>query len=152
MALVYGFCFDENSYIGSTFDLKVRKGSHESKCYNENSKKFNFKVYRIIRELNINFNDIEWFVLEKYPNITTKRELRIKEDIWFDRLKPNLNSQRPHRTLEEIKEYHKQWEINNKEQRKEYAKKPYFCIVCDKTMTLKNKSRHNKTEKHLNNC
>ena len=37
-------------YIGSTWDMKIRLQKHASHCYNENSKDYNYPVYKYIRE------------------------------------------------------------------------------------------------------
>ena len=38
------------TYIGSCWDMKRRLRNHASYCYNENSKEYNYPVYRYIRE------------------------------------------------------------------------------------------------------
>jgi hypothetical protein len=37
-------------YVGSTTNFTKRKCSHKSICYNEKSKRYNFKLYVMIRE------------------------------------------------------------------------------------------------------
>jgi transposase-like protein len=42
-------------------------------------------------------------------------------------------------------------EAKDKEEIIEKRNQPYLCNICNTTVTLKNKSRHEKTQKHLNN-
>ena len=48
----YKICSLDNEYIyiGSTKNFNKRMSDHKSNCYNEKSKKFNYKLYKTIRE------------------------------------------------------------------------------------------------------
>ncbi len=151
MASVYGFVFEKNgleySYIGSSFDLKSRKNSHRSDCYNINSKKYNRKVYKTIKETCINWNQIEWFVLEEYPELIDSKkgsddtkELTKYETIWMNRIKPNLNKNIPSVTKEQTNE-----------KRNLYKKEKILCKVCNCYTNRGNILRHNNTNNHLIN-
>ena len=123
------FCKDYNDcYVGSTTDFHQRKRQHKTNWNNENSKNYNLKVYKFIREHN-GFDSWEFEVLEQneYEN---KYLLRDREANFVKILKSTLNSAIPNRTQQEyyennkgkIKEYHKEYSKNNKEKLNEYSK------------------------------
>ena len=97
-------------YNGSTCSLKDRKSEHKKRCNNPNSDKYNFKVYRFIREHG-GWDNWTMIQLELYP-CNSKPELVLRERHWFDLLKPTMNTYSPMTTPEERKESVKQ---NNKE-------------------------------------
>ena len=137
------FCKDyDDCYIGSTIDFNNRKRQHKTNCNNKNSKNYNLKVYKFIREHN-GFDSWEFEVLEQneYEN---KYLLRDREANFVKILKSNLNSVIPNRTYQEWrednkeylkkknkeyrennKEYDKRYYENNKEHKKEYGIKYY---------------------------
>ena len=82
-------------YVGHTTDFVRRKQCHKNSCINEKNKRFNIKVYKIIRE---NGGWYNWTMveIEKYPCKDTN-EAAAKEREWFERLDSNLNSQYPQR-------------------------------------------------------
>ena len=120
-------------YIGSTTNFKQRKAAHKGICDNLNSRKYNYDVYKFIRE---NGGWGNWdMVLVEYYSCETKLELEKKEREIIEELKPTLNKQIPTRTTKEYREENKEYlkiakkEYNeeNKEkiakQRKEYREK-----------------------------
>lgn len=62
-------------------------------------------------------------LLENYP-CNSKTELIMKEREWYDKLE-NINKLRPHITIEEHKEYQKEYHIDNAVVSKEYYKEYY---------------------------
>ena len=109
-------------YVGHTTDFKTRKYCHKSYCKNKN-KCYNLKVYEFIRENGgwLNFDMIE---IEKYTECKDSNEARTRERYWYEQLNAKLNSYRPLRTEEEIKEIKKEWGKNNrKENKEEFNKK-----------------------------
>ena len=125
------YCKDtsiDQIYVGSTCNLKKRIILHKSDCYNENSKGFNLPLYKFIRE-NGGFNNFTYEVLDDCIDVNCKEDLLKKERMYYDLLKPSLNSFRPCITLEEKieygKEYGKEYYENNKERFKEYGKEYY---------------------------
>lgn len=110
------------TYVGMTTDFIKRKSCHKSKCYNIKDKKYNFKLYEIIRA---NGGWINWTMLqiEAYP-CSTDVEARLKEREWYETLNATMNTVRPFRSEEERKEQMKEYLALNKEQiaeqRKEY--------------------------------
>ena len=143
--LIYGFTFVykgiEYTYVGSSFEFNIRKSEHKSNCYNINRKEYNYKVYKIIKETGIEWDQIEWFILDEYPELTDSKkgsedskELTKYETIWYDRINPNLNTNRPSVTKEETR-------IRNNER--------ILCEVCDCYTSRKGKKRHNRSNKHI---
>lgn len=141
-------------YIGSTYNIRNRKIDHKSVCYNEDSKQYNFKLYKRIRENNIDFKELKFEIVEKVENKFSsdnenKKEARKREEHYrkkyIEITGGNItNMIRACRTDEEIKEQmkatkkkyyennkeelnanQKKYNENNKEDRKAYHKKYY---------------------------
>lgn len=136
-ALVYKLvCKDLNIkdlYVGSTTNFNNRKRSHKSCCTNENSRKYNYKVYKYIRE-NGGWDNFEMILIENFP-CCSKQDLHARERYWKEELHANLNCVVPGRTIKEYYEdnqeillkYQKKYQKKNKEKiskkQKEYREK-----------------------------
>tara|TARA_R110002096_G_scaffold76777_7_gene181246 strand:+ start:1688 stop:2245 length:558 start_codon:yes stop_codon:yes gene_type:complete len=150
-----------NIYVGSTTNFENRKCLHRSSCYNENSSAFNRKVYKFIRE-NGGWDRFKMIEVEKFP-CKDKRESEAKEHEWCCTLKANLNTKRPFITLEQVRDYQKQYQTiyrsNHVDKAREYKKKYYldnldkfkekFNCDCGGVYTMPGKSQHLKTQKHI---
>ncbi len=99
---VYKLCCDDVNefYIGSSFDMRDRKYKHKSNCNNSNSKKYNYKVYKYIRD-NGGYENWKYEILEE-GEFKNKKELQIKEQECIKLLKPSLNSYNAYQTEEEL--------------------------------------------------
>jgi hypothetical protein len=141
--VIYKFvCNDLNItdvYIGSTTDFSKRKNSHKSRCINENNKKYHLKIYQTIRE-NGGWDNWKMIEIEKYK-CNDGNDARARERYWYEILNANMNIQVPNRTLQEYLD-------DNKTIISEKAKKTYICD-CGSICRIGEKSRHNKTIKHL---
>jgi len=134
-SIIYKLCCKDvtitDIYVGSTTNFIQRKRAHKNSCFNENNKKYNFNVYRFIREHGgwCNWSMVQ---IENY-NCENKRELETRERYWFEELKAKLNSKFPSRTRKEyrennkkiIKEKKREYNENNKEIVQEYSKEYY---------------------------
>ena len=98
-SVVYKIHKDDICYIGSTNDEKRREQGHKDAYNNENS---NLKVYKFIRE-NGGWDNWIFEVIQRFP-CDNKKQLVEREYYYYDLLKPLLNSRRPRRTKEELKE------------------------------------------------
>jgi len=122
---------NENIYIGSTTNFRLRKCCHKSACTNEKSKDYNAKVYQNIR-LNGGWEEWNMLLVEKFTCIDKKESL-VRERFWIDHFKSKLNTQIPNRTSKEynfdnkteIFEQRKEYRKNNKKIIKEKAKEWY---------------------------
>jgi uncharacterized protein YeaO (DUF488 family) len=136
-------------YVGHSTNFNKRKGQHKSNCKNENDKKFNFKLYQMIRD-NGGFDRFKMIEVEKYP-CKDKREAERREDEVMKELKASMNTIKSFTTDEERKEYHKDYHKeyyeNNKEQIKEKEKKKVTC-QCGCEINKHHKARHERTKKH----
>ena len=121
-------CLDKSvdlRYVGSTADWKQRKRSHKHDCNNENGKKYNYKVYTLIRA-NGGWDNFKMIEIGKQEQLTL-REAEYIEEQYRVELNANMNTHRCFRTEEQKKEQHKEyckkWCKNNPEYNKAYKKK-----------------------------
>ena len=119
----------EQCYIGSTTNFNKRKVKHKSNCNNKNSRKYNYKVYKFIRE-NDNFDNFYFEILQDEIEFNHRKELEIIERFHIEDIGFNLtlNSIIPTRISKEyMKEYYKEYYLLNKDkikkQKKEYREK-----------------------------
>ena len=112
----------EYTYVGHSTDFTKRKNTHKTRCNNIKDKKYNLKVYQIMRA---NGGWTNWTVLqiESYP-CNSSIEARLKEREWYEKLSSTMNSLRPFRSEEERIQQVKEYQALNKgqiaEQRKGY--------------------------------
>ena len=109
--LIYTIKTDNGLYVGSTIDFTVRKRAHKSKCFNENCKEYNKKLYQNIRE---NGGEYTIEIYKMFP-CNSDKDLRSEEENVRKYLNANLNTNLAFQSVEEKKEYIKNWTINNKE-------------------------------------
>ena len=124
-SVIYKFHKDDlpEIYIGSTHDEKLREQKHKSNCNNENYEYYNLKVYEFIRA-NGGYDNWKFEVLEHYP-CENRTQLRIREQYYYDLLKPLLNTYRPYISEEEMKEENKERCAKYYEEHKEEISKYY---------------------------
>jgi len=151
-------------YIGSTTDFYNRKSNHKSKCNSENDKNYNSNIYKCIRA-NGGWNNWTMSEIEKFP-CKDSLEARSRERYWCEQFHATLNSNKPYLTVNEIKEYHTEY---NKEYIKDYyqSNKNYFTeynaeyrlnnkdklyqkqdCICGSKFIYCNKHNHFKSNKH----
>lgn len=144
-------------YVGSTIDFEDRKRQHKYRCYNLNNPKSNYKIYKIMRSFSNNFDDFEFKIEDILVNIIIL-DLKKPEDYYMDLLKPIGNDRkvRPeiqiHRS-DDMLAYQRDFKNlpDNKEKIKQHRSKPWFCEYCHSSVTTDHKSRHLKTNKHIEN-
>jgi DNA-directed RNA polymerase subunit RPC12/RpoP len=133
-------------YIGSTNDIRVRERQHKSNCHNERNHHYNLRVYQCIRA---NGGWANWIVtiLEEFQ-CHTKMEKTQKERPFIEQFKPTLNKDMPanHQTND-------QWDkaIYHNAYQKERMKKYIHCPYCNHVINFAHKSRHYKSNRHINN-
>ena len=120
-----------DEYIGHTFNKLKRFDNHKYYCYCEKSRKYNYPLYKFIRN-NGGISNFIFEIIEIYP-CENKQEAELREKYWIMLQNPTLNKQVPARTLEE---------------KKEMKYKKYLC-ECGSSYNHNNKSCHMKTQKHL---
>ena len=128
------YCIDENVkeiYVGSTISIKNRYSEHKYVCTNNNSKKYNRKVYQYIRA-NGGWDNWLMDVFDEHECLH-KRVAEKVEEFYRKSMGATLNSYRCYITQEEKKEYYeknkekfkvyqKQYILQNKEKVKKYQK------------------------------
>ena len=168
--LIYKLCCKDTTieeiYIGSTTNFKIRKNKHKYDCCNINSKNYNFKVYKFIRETG-GFENWD-MILIQYFSCNTKKELESKERELIELYNPILNCEIPGRLQTEyrkvnkdkIKEKHKEYYENNKDKIKLYyennkteitekRKIKTECEYCKSVVRKLDLNRHQKSNKCL---
>ena len=113
----------QECYVGSTLDFVRRKRQHKSNTTNEKRDGYNWPVYKFIRE---NGGWKNWDMIELEIIECTQIESLKLERKYMDELEPTLNSYKSFITDEEKVEYKKQYDIDNKEKRKEQYKQRYI--------------------------
>lgn len=133
-------------YIGSTFNFNSRFDSHSSCC---NNKKYNYKVYKFIRE-NGGFQKWTMKIIKKVL-VSSKRQLVRYEDEYIVRLKPALNSHRARRSSEEYYKDNRREKIDNMikyyDDNKDEINKRTDCC-CGGKYTHIHRARHLRTPRH----
>jgi len=135
-------------YIGHSTNFKLRNQSHKNHCNNINSNSYNEYKYRFIRE-NGGYDNWIMIKLYDYP-CTSKREAEAEECKTMIKLNAILNSKKSFRTEEEKKEYdkewHKQYQQNNKKVISEKRKEKYQINKTEINERRRVKYQNNKTE------
>lgn len=114
-------CNDENiecCYVGSTANFSDRKRRHLQTCNNPNAKYHNYKIYEIIRA-NGGWENWKMVIIGEAKEISLTQS-RILEQKYIDELKANMNTNRAHRTKEDLAEDNKK--INKKKYEKNKEK------------------------------
>jgi len=170
------YCIDcDYSYVGHTTDFEPRKRSHKDSCNNENSEKYNLKLYEVIRK----YGGWTNWIMEKLEtcNCNDFKDALEREEYWYNQLKPTLNSVKPNfdkkqynkeysqllhakvsksrrdkeyreRNRDEVLKKKKEWYEKNKEKLNEKNKEKIIC-ECGSEVTICNLRRHKKSKKHL---
>ena len=107
-------------YVGFTTNWDRRKYSHKYNCNNHNTKDYNYKLYKMIRE-NGGWEMFRMLEVEKFP-CKDKREAEKRETETMKLLKSTMNVNRSFVTKEESqydknvydKQYHKKIYERNK--------------------------------------
>jgi len=146
-------CLDnscELCYVGSTVNWKARQRSHKSNCYNENGKKYNYKVYKTIRA-NDGWDNFKMIQIGTRPQLTVRQAEEI-EDEYRVELKATMNVRRCYLTedqkRERDKEYKEEYYKNNIEAIKANASQKIVC-ECGCDSTRNHLERHKKSKKHI---
>lgn len=142
-------------YIGSTTNFYKRRAQHKENCIHETYKKYNYPIYKMIRD-NGGWDYFKMTIVKKFP-CDSKIDLLIEEDKVMLELKSNMNKLKAYKTEDEKREYFRQYtedyRKNNKEKVKEYKKergKIKFNCECGSNICLEHKARHIKSIKHQN--
>ena len=77
-------------YIGSTENIIVRIQRHKSNCYNKNTKEYNYKVYKYIRENCDDWSEVLFDILDVY-DVISKEFRKEMEQYYMEYFSNNLN-------------------------------------------------------------
>lgn len=150
------YCNDvsiQSSYVGHTANFRQRKNEHKACCNNPNSKKYNLKIYQIMRA---NGGWDNWTMIEIENKLClSKRDAEKYERIHTEELNANMNTYRAIRTANDIKEINKKSYQKNKQERTQYAKQQYqnnsekITCECGCVIVKQYLTEHIKTKKHI---
>ena len=106
-------------YVGSTKNLNDRTSKHMQNSKNKNSRKYNYKIYKTVRD-NGGWDE---FVVEKIEDIySNKKSVFIRETELMKQLNSNMNVCNAYTSKEEVKKQKLEYRIKNKERLKEKEK------------------------------
>jgi len=134
-SVIYTIKTGDNVYVGSTTNFTTRKGHHKRSIYNQNCKAYNYKLYKTIRDNGWNW-DMKPY--KEYP-CENRTQLIIEEE----RIRCDLNSDLNMcccGTGLNMKEYQKQYRIQNKDKLSEKQKE----------YNIKNKDKISEKQKEYN--
>ncbi len=138
-------------YIGSTTDFRLRKNNHKSDCYNKNSPNYNCLMYKYIRDNNINWNNIEFEIIDTVSceNIKEAWQLEAYYIGKHDSIIKGQNTNLPYGFSKS--EYDKQYEKNEKrvEYKRKYRKEKISCPICFKILNKTSMSKHKRNIHNL---
>ena len=126
-------------YIGSTTNFNRRKYEHKHHCINENSEKYNHKIYKTIRELG-GWDNFEMVLVAKCP-CDDKKELHAKEFEYQQLFDVNMN------TYDAVPD--PQYFIKYREKNKKYILEKIEC-ECGCFCVRSQMARHRRSQRHLN--
>jgi hypothetical protein len=116
-------------YIGSCWDMKDRLRRHAGDCYNETGVKYNYPVYRYIRE-NGNFHTFNMTVIDS-GECEDRTELRCAEQFYIDMAGGIDNLLNVKDALVSPEERIKRKDISvNNSHKKNIENKKYPCELC----------------------
>jgi hypothetical protein len=124
--IIYKIQHEDNEelvYVGHTTNFIKRKNGHKSRCNNEKGKKFNLKLYTMIRE-NGGWDCFKMVMIEEYPCANHLEACR-REDECMRELKATMNSCGAVFDKEKRLDYKKKYREANKETLSEKHKQ-YF--------------------------
>ena len=150
---IYKLCCNDlkikEIYIGSTTNFTRRKQAHKQDCNNPNSKNYNLKVYKFIRD---NGGWTNWSMI-LIDNVSCENNLELLkiEREYIEKNNSLLNCNIPCRT-------NKEWQIDNRElqikKRKEYRnthnQNEKMTCECGMEILIRSYNRHISRIKHKN--
>ena len=138
-------------YIGSTGCFIKRKQKHKDACNNPNSKSHNFKLYKTIRD-NGGWEKWNMIVIDKLDK-STLIDSRIKEEELRREYNANMNTIKAHTSVDERKEYIKDYYHANKEAKNEKLKDYYQAnkeVIAEKQKNYYHANKESIIEKQKN--
>jgi hypothetical protein len=115
--IIYKICCNDvnitECYVGSTCSFRARKCAHKGNCNNTNGTKYNYNVYKFIRD-NGGWDNWTMVQIEQYE-AKDRRDLHSRERYHFEQLTATLNNNVPNQSS---KESYKKYCDNHKEELK----------------------------------
>lgn len=144
---IYKISIAGEDYIGSTKDLKHRKGQHKATCNVEGNPHYHYKLYEHIRK-NGGWDCCDITPVEEFE-CETKQQALIREEYWRREYKSLLNMRSAYQSEEERKEQMKILCVKSGKKRNENSKLeiPTEC-ECGSHYKKKYKSDHLKSKRH----
>ena len=144
----------EMCYVGSTVNIKERTKNHRLVCNNENSAKYNRKLYKTIREHG-GWSEFQMLPIGTVEQLTLT-QARVIEEEYRIKLKADLNMVRCFMTPEERKEqsleHMKKYRDTHKDKLAEYCsekRKKKITCECGCIVQTYSLPAHKRTPKHI---
>ena len=140
-------------YVGSTWDFHDRLIYHKSDCYNLNSKKYNYNIYKFIRKHDVweafHFTIIDTIETDDSEEDGGLNELLTAEQYYKDMLEPTLNGQDAIVDKEERRRKNNEAQRNSEQKNRD--SKLFACEPCGFNGASQSKlDEHYTTKKHKN--
>lgn len=145
----------KSSYVGHTTNFAERKYGHKNICHNSKNKKYNLKIYQIMRD-NGGFEN--WRMIEIESRLVKdKREAERIEQEWIEKMEADMNS---HKAFggENVQEAKYIYNKEHKEHKREYdiqyclkncnKNKVHVECECGSFISARGLTNHKKTLKH----
>jgi hypothetical protein len=144
---IYKISIAGEDYIGSSKDLKHRKGQHKAACNVEGNPHYHYKLYQHIRA-NGGWDCCEITPVEEF-DCETKQQACIREEYWRREYKALLNMRKAFETEEERINLQKNSNVKACKKRNEKSKQeiPSEC-ECGGRYKKKSKAEHLRTKLH----
>ena len=134
---VYQITVNNKQYIGSCKNFNKRISSHKTSS--------KYLPYQLYEEIDGDWDNSNIIVLEKNIDYSI---LKIVEQYYIDKIKPELNTIRAYITDEQREEYYKQYYQDHKHIMMEYNQQVVKCN-CGCSISRHHLARHKRSKKHL---
>ena len=143
----YIYKLKDCNYIGCTSNIKERIVRHKLNRNNSNMKNYHLKVYKFLRENNI---EVELIIIEYYDKDCSRKIKNLVEQFYinlFDSINNGTNTYNAFQSKRQRREYIRKHQQKNKERINELKRIKVKCNICNCFINRNNLQRHKKSIK-----